>query len=106
VLMTNKKLRQAFQSALDMEPIMSAGFGNKEFYRLDGALFYPEQAAWYSKAAVSGYNQKSRDKARKFLQEAGYTGEPVRWITTREYEWMYKNALVATQQLEEAGFKV
>jgi len=30
----------------------------------------------------------------------------VRWITTKEYQWMYKNALVATQQLEAAGFKV
>ncbi len=105
-LMTQKKLRQAFQAALDMEPIMAAGFGNKEFYRLDGALFYPEQTAWHSQAAVSAYNQKGKDKAKKLLQEAGYKGEPVRWISTREYEWMYKNALVAKQQLEEVGFKV
>jgi peptide/nickel transport system substrate-binding protein len=105
-LMTQKKLRQAFQAALDMEPIMAAGFGNKEFYRLDGSLFYPEQGLWHSTVAVGAYNQKSRDKARKLLQEAGYKGEPVRWITTREYEWMYKNALVAKQQLEEVGFKI
>ena len=52
-MMTNKKLRQAFQAALDMEPIMAAGFGNKEFYRLDGALFYPEQTAWHTQAAVT-----------------------------------------------------
>jgi len=105
-MMTNKKLRQAFQAALDMEPIMAAGFGNKEFYRLDGALFYPEQTAWHSQVAVAAYNQKNREKTKKLLQEAGYKGEPVRWISTREYEWMYKNALVAKQQLEEAGFKV
>jgi peptide/nickel transport system substrate-binding protein len=37
-LMTDKRLRQAFQAALDMEPIMSAGFGHKDFYRLDGGL--------------------------------------------------------------------
>jgi peptide/nickel transport system substrate-binding protein len=105
-MMTQKKLRQAVQAALDMEPIMSAGFGNKEFYRLDAGLFYPEQGLWHSSVSAASYNQKNRDKARKLLQEAGYKGEPVRWITTREYEWMYKNALVAKQQLEEAGFKV
>ena len=105
-LMAQKKIRQAFQAALDMEPIMAAGFGNPEFYRMDGALFYPEQTQWHSNAGVAAYNQKNRDKARKLLQEAGYKGEPVRWITTREYEWMYKNALVAKQQLEEAGFKI
>ncbi|MBI4609893.1 MAG: ABC transporter substrate-binding protein [Candidatus Rokubacteria bacterium] len=105
-LMTSKKLRQAFQAALDMEPIMVAGVGNKDFYRLDGALFYPEQAVWHSQVAVSAYNQKDKQKARKLLKEAAYTGQPVRWITTKEYEWMYKNALVAKQQLEEAGFKI
>ncbi len=105
-LMTDKRLRVAFQAALDMEPIMAAGFGHKDFYRLDGALMFPEQPAWYTKTAFEYYNQKNKAKAQKLLQEAGYTGQPVRWITTQEYQWMYKNALVAKQQLEEVGFKV
>jgi peptide/nickel transport system substrate-binding protein len=104
-LMTNKKLRQALLAALDMEPIMAAGFGNKDFYRLDGSVFFPEQV-WHSAASLSSYNQKDKAKARRLLQEAGYKGEPVRWVTTQEYEWMYKNALVAKQQLEEVGFKI
>ena len=69
-------------------------------------MFFVEQAAWYSTAGVASYNQKDKDKARRLLKEAGYSGQPVRWITTREYEWMYKNALVAKQQLEAAGFVV
>lgn len=104
-LMTSKKLRQAFQAALDMEPIMVAGFGSKEFYRLDPGLFFPEQP-WHSTAAAALYNQKSKDRAKKLLAEAGYAKQPVRWITTKEYEFMYKNAVVAKQQLEEAGFAV
>ena len=32
-VMTDKKVRQAFQAALDMEPIMIGGFGHKTFYR-------------------------------------------------------------------------
>ena len=105
-MMTSRRIRQAFQAALDMEPILAAGFGNKAFYRLDGAVFFPEQGPWHSTAAVAAYNQRDKDKARRLLKEAGYSGQPVRWITTREYEWMYKNALVAKQQLEEAGFKI
>ncbi len=105
-MMTDKRLRQAFQAALDMEPIMAAGFGHKDFYRLDAGLLYPEQTAWYTKAGGEAYNQRSRPKAQKLLKEAGYTGQPVRWVTTQEYPWMYKNALVSTQQLEEAGFKI
>jgi peptide/nickel transport system substrate-binding protein len=105
-LMTDKRLRQAFQAALDMEPILAAGFGHKEFYRLDGGLAYPEQPAWYSTVGTEGYNQRNRAKAQQILKQAGYAGQPVRWITTKEYEWMYRNALVAKQQLEEAGFTI
>jgi peptide/nickel transport system substrate-binding protein len=105
-LMTDKRVRQAFQAALDMEPIMAAGFGHKDFYRLDPAMMFPEQPQWYSKIAGDSYNQKNKAKAQKLLKDAGYAGQPVRWITTREYEWMYKNALVAKQQLEEVGFKI
>src|SRR3989449_1913645 len=105
-LMTDKRIRQAFQAALDMESIMAAGFGNKAFYRLDPGLSFPEQPQWHSRAAADLYNQKNPAKAKKLLQEAGYAGQPVRWITTREYQWMYKNAIVAKQQLEAAGFKI
>ena len=104
--MANQKVRQAFQAVLDMEPIMSAGIGNKAFYRLDGALFYPEQGLFHSQAGATGYNQKNKAKARQLLKEAGYTGQPVRWITTKEYEWMYNTALMASQQMEDVGFKV
>jgi peptide/nickel transport system substrate-binding protein len=105
-VMANKKIRQALLAALDMEPIMSAAIGNKAFYRIDGALFYPEQAAFHSQAGVTGYGQKNPAKAKALLAEAGYKGEPVRWITTKEYDWMYNAALVAKQQMEAAGFVV
>jgi peptide/nickel transport system substrate-binding protein len=105
-IMANRKVRQAFQAVLDMEPIMSAGIGNKAFYRLDGALFYPEQGVFHSQTGVTGYNQKNKAKARQLLKEAGYTGQPVRWITTKEYEWMYNTALMSSQQMEDVGFKV
>jgi peptide/nickel transport system substrate-binding protein len=105
-VMATKRVRQALQAVLDMEPIMAGGIGNKEFYRLSGALFYPEQPAFYSTVGVTGYNLKNKDRARALLKEAGYSGQPVRWITTKEYEWMYNTAVVAKQQMEEVGFVV
>ena len=104
-LFTDVRLRRAFLAALDMEPILAAGWGHKDFYRLDPGLTYREQV-WHSTVGGDQYNQKNPEKARRLLKEAGYQGQPVRWITTREYEWMYKNALVAKPQLEAAGFKV
>jgi len=104
-LMTNKKVRQALQATLDMEPIMAAGFGHKDFIRLDPSIFFPEQP-WHSTVSAALYNQHDRDKARRLLKEAGYARQPLRWATTKEYEFMYKNALVAKQQMEDVGFVV
>ena len=105
-LMTSKKLRQAFQAALDMQPIMAAAVGHPLFYRLDPGLAPPELVLWHSTAGGALYNQKDKEKARRLLKEAGYAGQPVRWLTTQEVEFMYKTALVAKQQLEEVGFKI
>ena len=104
-LMTSKPLRQAVQAGLDMEPIMAGGFGHKDFYRLGPALFFPEQP-WHSNAGAPLYNQRDKEKARRLMKEAGYTRQPVRWVSTKEYEFMYKTSLVAKQQLEELGFVI
>jgi len=104
-LFTNRTLRQAVVSALDMEPIMRAAVGNKEFYRLDPSLYFKEQV-WWSDVGKEVYNRPDRAKAKRLMQEAGYKGETIRWMCTQFYEWMYKSALAAKQQLEEVGFKI
>ena len=104
-LMTDQRLRQAAQAALDVEPMMLAGLGHKDFYRLDPGLFFQE-LPWHSRIGAAGYNQRDKDKARRLLKEAGYTGQPMRWIVTTEYEHHYKPAVVAKSQLEEVGFKI
>jgi peptide/nickel transport system substrate-binding protein len=106
-LMTNQKLRQAWQAALDIEPIMKTVAGGKsEFYRMDSSLAFQELPAWHTKIAGLPWNERNKDKARRLLKEAGYAGQPVRFMTTQEYKWMYDFALVSKQQLEEVGFVI
>jgi len=104
-LMTDKRVRQAVQAALDVEPMLLAGLGHKDFFRLDPGIFFREQV-WHSTVASGQYNQHDKDKARRLLKEAGYAGQPLRWIVTTEYEHHYKPSVVAKSQLEEVGFKV
>jgi peptide/nickel transport system substrate-binding protein len=105
-LMTNQKLRQAWQAALDIEPIMKTVAGGKpEFYRMDSSLAFQE-LPWHTNIKGLPWNERNKDKARQLLKEAGYTGTPVRFMTTQEYKWMYDFALVTKQQLEEVGFKI
>src|SRR6266480_5261982 len=106
-LMTNAKLRQAWQAAIDIEPIMkNVAGGHAEFYRMDSSLTPVEIAAWHTKLAGLPWNEHNREKARRLLKEAGYKSEPVRFMTTQEYKWMYDFALLTKQQLEDAGFTI
>ena len=105
-LMTNRKIRQAMQAVLDMESVMTGAMGHKAFFRIDGALYFPEQGLFHTQTGVTGYNVKNKERARALLKEAGYAGQPVRWITTKEYDYMYNSAVVAKQQMEDVGFKV
>ncbi len=106
-LMTNQKLRQAWQAALDMEPIMkNVAGGHKELYRMDSSLAFAENAPWHTKIPGLPWNEHDKDKAKKLLKESGYKGEPIRFMTTQEYKWMYDFALLSKQQLEDAGFVI
>ncbi len=106
-LMTNQKLRQAWQAALDIEPIMKAvAGGHTEFYRMDSSLAFAEIGAWHTKLSGLPWNEHNREKARRLLQESGYKKEPIRFMTTQEYKWMYDFALLTKQQLEDIGFNI
>ena len=104
-LFTSRLLRQAVLASLDMEPIMKAAVGSAEFYRLDPSLIFKEQA-WWTDVGKESYNRPDPDRARRLMKEAGYKGEPIRWMATQFYDWMYKSALAAKQQLEDVGFAV
>lgn len=103
---TNQKLRQAALAALDMEAIMKGAFGQKEFYELDNSVVGLKESIWWTDVGKEQYNQKNKEKAKRLLQEAGYKGETIRWICSMQYDFHYKSALVAKQQLEDVGFKI
>lgn len=104
-LFTHKKLRQAVLAALDMDAVMKGAMGQEDFFRLDNSLMFKEQV-WWTDVGREQYNQKNKEKAKQLLKEAGYKGEPIRWMCSMAYDWMYKGSLVAKRQLEDAGFKI
>ncbi len=104
-LMANEKLRQAVLVALDMKPIMHATFGNPDLYSL-GSSIYPPGTPWYTTAGEETYNVHDFSRAKQLMKEAGYAGEPVRWLSTMQYDYMFKSTTVAASQLQHAGFKI
>jgi len=104
-LMGNLAMREAVQAALNMEPMMQSAYGSADFYALDPGLMM-KQTSWWTDAGGDKYNLNDPDLAKAKLQEAGYDGTPIRFMSTQEYGYMYATSTVAVQQLEAVGFTI
>lgn len=104
-VLANQPLRQALQIALGEGEMLAAGFGDTRFFAVEGNHF-PKASPFYSEAGTAAYNQRNAPKAKEAAAKAGYKGEPVRVLTSRQYDFHYNMALLMAEQLKRAGFKV
>lgn len=105
-LMTNSALKRAMLTALDMDAIMLAGYGDPTFWSLNASYFAPG-IRWYTEGDGEGlYDAGDPARARQMAQAAGYAGETIRIIVAQDMTAQYNQALVVTDQLENAGFNV
>lgn len=105
-ILSDVNLRRAFQIALDCEDIMRNTIGIEDLYIVSPSLMTSLGPWGNTNAGADVFNQADYDRAGEILEEAGYDGTPIRWITSREYPYMYNSAMAATQHLEAAGFVV
>lgn len=105
-LFEEKLARQAVNVALDEESILMSAFSNENFYELEHGLMIKDQIEWYSEAGKDLYNQNDPEKAKELLKEAGYNGEEIVILATRDYEDHYNAAIAVHQQLENLGMNV
>jgi len=101
----NLKFRQAVQAALDHDSMMLAAFGNPDFFSIHPGL-YRAPSPFQSDVGANLFDQRDPAKAKKLLAESGYKGETFRIITSQQYDFVYKAALVAAENLRDIGIKV
>jgi peptide/nickel transport system substrate-binding protein len=102
--MSDQKIRQAVQAAIEVESSGQATHGEGYFEPGPGIML--PQTAWASDVSAELYNQNNPEKARQLLEDAGYDGTPVRFLCTQEDLGDYNAAVVAQQQMEAGGFTV
>ncbi|RKJ53117.1 ABC transporter substrate-binding protein, partial [Butyricicoccus sp. 1XD8-22] len=100
----NKEMRQAFSYAVDHDAIAAVSAVNN--YEVGPSLMPKENQQWYTEAGEEYFNQKDPEKAKEFLSKAGYNGETITILTTRDYPMMFNNAVIVQEQLEKIGMKV
>src|SRR5690625_2634442 len=84
-LMTDPEMRQAINTVLDMDAIMLASFADEDLFITDPSYMNTEQVNWASDAGHELYNQSNPDEAESLLEEAGYNGEEIVLMSTRDY---------------------
>ena len=105
-IFTNPLLRKAASYAINDQNVMAAAFGLPEFYSLSGSLFFKQDKNTYSTVGTSGYNQYNPTKAKQLLTEAHYNGQPITFLETKTYMWMYNADQVVAKDMEAVGFNI
>lgn len=105
VFKNNNTLRQAVLAAIDMKPALTIAIGDEELWKANSS-FMPETSFWYSTGGKNLYNQNSPSKARRLAKKAGYQGEVIKFIVSKNYLHHYDTAAVMVKQLTKAGFKI
>ena len=98
-------MRQALNTALDLRQVLAAGFGDARFYTAEGNHF-PRGSPFYATDGTGAYSQADPAKARQLAARAGYRGQTLKFMTSKQYEFHYRMALVMADQLRRAGFQV
>lgn len=104
---SDENARKAVAAALEMDSIMKAGYSDEKYYNLTHNFMMTHQHGfWDSDVGSEFYNVNDVEKAKQLLEEAGYDGEELRLLTTRDYEDQYHGSVVIQEQLKQIGMNV
>lgn len=104
-LKENFALRRAIQTAIDKKPALQIAIGPEGLWKSNGS-FLPEGNVWYTDAGIKNFSMGKADVARSLAEEAGYKGEPIKFMVSTNYPFHYDTAIVYTKQLAQAGFNI
>jgi peptide/nickel transport system substrate-binding protein len=104
-LKENFALRRAIQTAIDKTPALQVAIGPEGLWRANGS-FAPEGSVWATTSGTENYSRGDAEAAKKMALEAGYDGQPIKFMVSTNYPFHYDSAIVYTKQLAQAGFNI
>jgi len=105
----NLLVRRAIQVGIDIEEIgLAASQGVRDLFALDGHLMTMVIKRWYWDGwkDLGLYNQADTERARSLLEEAGYAGEEIVFLTNHSSAIHFRSSVAMLEQLKNLGLNV
>ncbi|WP_313428649.1 ABC transporter substrate-binding protein [Siminovitchia terrae] len=103
-LFSDLTARKALATGINKEAILKASFGDSENYeKTHHMMMYHQEGQWSSDIGKKEYNIHDVEKAKELFKKAGYNGETLKIMATRDYEYVYSSAVVLQEQLNQMG---
>jgi len=104
-LKENFALRRAIQTAINKTPALQVAIGPEGLWRANGS-FLPEGNVWFSDSGADNFSKGDAEASKTMAAEAGYSGDPIKFMVSTNYAFHYDKAIVYTKQLAQAGFNI
>jgi len=100
-MLTDINMRKAINAAINNDEMMTAAFSNKDLFTLEPGYMSMDLDNWATEAGKEAYNLGDAEQAKQLLAEAGYNGETITVITSKDYQYYYDAGVVLQQQLKK-----
>lgn len=105
-LFANKIAREALAVGVNKEDMLKAAFISEDYYnKTHHMMLANQESQWYSDIGKDQYDVQDQELAKQLFKEAGYDGEELTIITSKDYDHMYNAAIVLQEQLNNLGVK-
>ena len=106
-LFANEVAREALAVGINKEEILHAAFVNPEYYdKTHHVMLANQESQWNTDVGKDEYDFQDIELSKELFEEAGYNGEEIRLLTSRDLVPMYNAAIVVQEQLKNVGIDV
>ena len=106
-LFADKVAREALAVGINKEEILHAAFVNPDYYNANQYVMLEiDGNQWITDVGKEEYGIQDVELSKKLFEEAGYNGEEIRLLTSRDLEPMFNAAIVVQEQLKNIGVNV
>lgn len=100
------RVRHAVALAIDEKAMGENTYGEADLYELSPGIYPQGVGVLSSDVGADTYDQPDVQQAKSLLKAAGYDGEKITFMTSKDIAQVYNASVAVQSQLKDAGFNV